>query len=190
MSLQRQTGLVLLLYTAVVYLTALSDRVIRGAEFFRYLDFITLTAAIIMFLCYYKEYFVFKVAQVIMIFITSIGSSIVDSIYIGALYFSIAFLLAYAYGAFIKHRTEKFIGTLVIGCIIALLSKNPEEMNDIPNAFLMVATIYVSVIIIFIILKHGNFTTINIDNRLDSLENKIKALKKNKGLRHGRGTEA
>jgi hypothetical protein len=189
MSLQRQTGLILLLYTSVVYLTAFSDRISRGAELFSWLDLITVSAAIIMFLCYVKDLFILRIAQVVAILIISIGASLIDSIYIGSLYFSIAFLLAYAYGVFVKHRIEKFMITLGLGCIIALFSKNPEEINDIPNAFLMVATIYVSIFIMFLILKYGNFTAVNINRRLDSLGNEIKALKKNKGLRHERGKE-
>jgi hypothetical protein len=189
LKLQRRLGMIFLIFSILIYLVGIYNRALSGGTYFHMTDVIMFISIGVFLICSLIESPVVKIMQVVQLSIIGIFATVFDSIYSGAPIFCITFLLAYTYGYYDKYQKAK-IGITAGGLfILALFFQMAENFNSILDAFDSAALFYVFIISVYFLLRDGNFTSININKRLDYLGNEIKALKKNKGSRHGRGKE-
>lgn len=149
-SIQKRTGLVILLFTAAVFLAQLSFRVSKGLPLFRLLDIVPLLSFLFSVLCLRVENKWTRRGQVFLL--VAVGFEILSSnMYFAACVMCIAFVLAYSYGLFSTWRWTKFFLVAPSGyCVFLMASPDPIGLRLV-NATFFIILIYSFILIVYFI---------------------------------------
>lgn len=148
-SVQKKTGLVVLVFTVAVFLAQVSSRWARNAPLFRLLDIFTLFSIVFSSVCLFVETACTKRIQVL--FLVVLGFAVLASanMFFASCILCIAFVLSYYYGFFRTQQWTKFFLLVPVGFLAFILCTEGPILVRIVNAIFFMAIIYTFILIVY-----------------------------------------
>jgi hypothetical protein len=143
MTLQRKTGLVMLIFSVGCLVVQLIGRGLRHVPIFIFYDLFTIAAVFASSYIVILENKISKIIQVLILFVLGCAIMKINSVHMGTPVWCIAFLLSHAYGALRNYRKTKILALTIFGYAFLFISENPTTIGKWVSTFLIMSYQYV-----------------------------------------------